>query len=77
MSRREKEIWEGGNQDGLSEFSETWEKNKISVSERRDTGEVDLIAVFGSGEYDSVNVRQERPFDPKIASGYPDDEEYE
>ena len=41
------------------------------------TGSVDLIAVFSKGEYDPVSSNSARRFDPNIASGYPDDEEYE
>ena len=77
LSPKEREIWAGGNQDGLASFAQVWEQNRTHVVVSRGTGEVDLISVFADGEYDAVNNNPGRPFDPKIASGYPDDEEYE
>ena len=77
LTEREREIWSGGNREGLDAFEKTWLYNDAYIEKTRDTGSVDLIAVFSKGEYDPVSANTVRRFDPNIASGYPDDEEYE
>lgn len=70
-------IWAGGNQEGLLDFGETWRENKEYVAEARNTGTIDLIKVFGQGEHEAISQRPKNPVNPNVASGYPDDEEYE
>ncbi len=77
ITEDERGIWTGGNQDGLLDFGETWRENKEYVAEARNTGMIDLIKVFGQGEYEAISQRPKNPVDPNVASGYPDDEEYE
>lgn len=77
ITEEEREIWAGGNQEGLLDFEGTWRQNRQHVAEPRNAGAIDLIKVFGQGEYESVSQRQRNPVDPNVASGYPDDEEYE
>lgn len=77
LSDKEKEVWIGGNQDGLEAFAEQWEKNRRSKTEVRNICNVNLFSVFNEGEYDAVKSDAACPFEPRIASGYPDDEEYD
>ena len=77
MTEDEREIWAGGNQEGLRGFEKTWRQNRECKGEERKTGGVDLIKVFGQGEYEPIARRVDASSDPNVASGYPDDEEYE
>ena len=77
VSQKEKEIWYAGNQEGLAEFEKTWQINNKFEGEKREIADIDLIRVFGGGEYEKINTDRIKPFDPNIATGYPDDEEYE
>lgn len=41
----------------MLDFGETWRENKEYVAEARNTGTIDLIKVFGQGEYEAISQR--------------------